>query len=91
MTDVLASHYMAGIVGVALLRHWYEPGAENDKRMGELASILEGLDEFREHLGGELTITLVPEIGKKLEVHEMDRAKILVALERLRERASVVA
>ena len=51
--------------------------------------ILEGLDEFREHLGGELTITLVPEIGKKLEVHEMDREKILVALEQLRERASV--
>jgi 3-dehydroquinate synthase len=48
--------------------------------------ILEGLEEFREHLGGELTVTLVPEIGTKVEVHEMDRVRILEALEELRER-----
>jgi 3-dehydroquinate synthase len=51
--------------------------------------ILEGLEEFREHLGGELTVTLVPEIGAKLEVHEMDRDLIMGALEELRERAAV--
>jgi 3-dehydroquinate synthase len=51
--------------------------------------ILEGLEEFREHLGGELTVTLVPEIGTKLEVHEMERALILEAMEELRERAAV--
>ncbi len=50
--------------------------------------ILQGLEEFREHLGGELTITLVPEIGKKLEVHEMNREHILTALRRLQERES---
>lgn len=50
MTDVLASHYMAGVVGVALLRHWYEPEAENAKRMDELASILGALDEFPQNL-----------------------------------------
>ena len=52
--------------------------------------ILEGLDEFREHLGGELTITLVPQIGQKLEVHEMDREHILTALKQLQDRASAV-
>lgn len=49
--------------------------------------ILEGLEEFREHLGGQLTVTLVPEIGRKIEVHEMDHAHVIAALESLRERA----
>jgi len=34
--------------------------------------ILEGLEEFRAHLGGRLTITLINEIGTKFDVHEMD-------------------
>ncbi len=45
--------------------------------------ILAGLEEFREHLGGELTVTLVPEIGRKIEVHEMDRVQVKAALEEL--------
>lgn len=53
---------------------------------GEL-TVLEGLEEFREHLGGELTVTLVPEIGRKIEVHEMDHAKIVEAVDALAERA----
>jgi 3-dehydroquinate synthase len=53
---------------------------------GEL-TVLEGLEEFREHLGGELTVTLVPEIGRKMEVHEMDHGMIVAAVEALAERA----
>jgi 3-dehydroquinate synthase len=34
--------------------------------------ILLGLQEFREHLGGQLTITMLTAIGKGEEVHEMD-------------------
>src|ERR1700761_9358776 len=34
--------------------------------------ILIGLQEFREHLGGELTIMLLNRIGEGVEVHEMD-------------------
>lgn len=34
--------------------------------------VLTGLEEFREHLGGELTITLLRRIGEGFEVHEMD-------------------
>ena len=45
--------------------------------------ILAGLEEFREHLGGQLTITLIPEIGRKVEVHEMDEAAVLASLEEL--------
>ena len=49
--------------------------------------ILQGLEEFREHLGGELTITLIPAIGRKLEVHEMDEDAVLGAVDDLRLRA----
>lgn len=34
--------------------------------------LLKGLEEFREHLGGRLTITLLNAIGSGEEVHEMD-------------------
>ncbi len=42
--------------------------AEDDGNL----TILKGLCEFREHLGGQLTITLPDGIGKKIEVHDMD-------------------
>ncbi len=38
----------------------------------EINELLKGIEEFREHLGGELTITLIPEIGKKTDVHTID-------------------
>ncbi|WP_254411806.1 3-dehydroquinate synthase [Dyadobacter diqingensis] len=41
--------------------------AENDK-----INLRNGLQEFREHLGGRLTIMLLEKIGKGVEVHEMD-------------------
>ncbi|MFZ9144516.1 MAG: 3-dehydroquinate synthase [Aquirufa sp.] len=41
--------------------------AENDK-----VNLTNGLNEFREHLGGQLTITLLEKLGKGVEVHEMD-------------------
>jgi 3-dehydroquinate synthase len=47
--------------------------------------ILAGLEEFREHLGGELTITLLKEIGRGVEVHEMDSQKIAEAIHELRQ------
>jgi 3-dehydroquinate synthase len=42
---------------------------------GRLA-LLQGLSDFKEHLGGELTITLLEGIGHGVEVHEMDEALI---------------
>ena len=36
------------------------------------SSLQRGLQEFREHLGGRLTIMLLEALGKGLEVHEMD-------------------
>ena len=48
--------------------------------------VLDGLGEFREHLGGELTITLLKRIGQGVEVHEMDERLVLRALDELRAR-----
>ena len=50
--------------------------------------LLEGLSEFKEHLGGRLTITLLSEIGCGVEVHEMQPAAILTALHELEDRYS---
>ena len=38
----------------------------------DLEDLLNGIQEFREHLGGELTITLISKIGAKHDVHEID-------------------
>ena len=51
-----------------------------------LPAILSGLEEFREHLGGELSVTLLAEIGRGVEVHEMNPQKIAGAIHELRQR-----
>jgi 3-dehydroquinate synthase len=48
--------------------------------------ILEGLAEFREHLGGELTITLLEGIGRGIDVHVVEDACVARAVGWLRER-----
>ena len=48
-----------------------------------------GLQEFREHLGGELTITLLSDIGVGVEVHEMDTELVLQSIQWLKERQEV--
>ncbi|MEX0773622.1 MAG: 3-dehydroquinate synthase [Balneolales bacterium] len=52
---------------------------------GKQASIIEGLNEFREHLGGQLTIMLLEGIGKGFETHSMDEGKILQSIRTLKE------
>jgi len=44
-------------------------------------SILQGLNDFREHLGGDLSITLLSALGCSVEVDEMDEGKILNAID----------
>jgi 3-dehydroquinate synthase len=48
--------------------------------------VLDGLAEFREHLGGELTVTLLAAIGRGVEVHEMRAPLVMSALDALRRR-----
>ncbi len=48
--------------------------------------MLDGLEEFREHMGGRLTIPMVRAPGDRLDVHEMDGPTVKAAFEELRER-----
>ncbi len=43
--------------------------------------VLGGLEEFREHLGGSLTIMLLRGIGRPFDVHEIDRDVMIRSIE----------
>lgn len=45
MHPIRFDHYLAGVVGLGLMRHWYADGATNATRMAELADILAKADE----------------------------------------------
>lgn len=49
-------------------------------------SVLHGLQEFQEHLGGELTIMLLDTIGRGVEVHEVDLNLYRKAMQDLKTR-----
>ena len=59
-----------------------------DDVMADTDALLEGLTEFREHLGGELTITLLEAPGRPIDVHTIDHAVMERALHALRDRAA---
>jgi 3-dehydroquinate synthase len=65
----------------------WHPALENRSPDGRLA-VLGGLDDFQEHLGGELTITLLAAIGIGVEVHEMDTSLVMTAMDWLKTRQS---
>ncbi len=54
---------------------------------GLSGNLLDGLEEFREHLGGELTITLLRDIGRGEEVHSIDAALMRESLRELERRS----
>ena len=47
----------------------------------DTASVLRGLSEFREHLGGQLTIMLLKGIGQPFDVHEIQRDTMIRSIE----------
>jgi 3-dehydroquinate synthase len=63
---------------------WHEQMATPGS--GGRPAVLAGLEEFREHLGGRLTVMLLERIGSGFEVHELDEAVILEASDLLRRR-----
>jgi 3-dehydroquinate synthase len=54
-------------------------------------SVMRGLTEFREHLGGELTISLLEAIGRPLEVHQIDHARMAQSIAELKRIAEARA
>ncbi len=58
----------------------YHPMLEDD-------AVFTGLEEFREHLGGKLTVTMLRDIGRPFEVHEIDYQSMRASIGVLREEA----
>ena len=56
--------------------------------MLESPEVFQGLREFREHLGGELTIQMLRRIGEGFNVHEIDEDLMRRAVAHLRDLAS---
>jgi 3-dehydroquinate synthase len=52
-----------------------------------LRVVLSGIDEFREHLGGELTLMMLEGIGSGREVRAVDEGRLVAAIEWLAARA----
>ncbi len=59
--------------------------------MHETKELFKGLEEFRQHLGGRLTLTMLPAIGRKIDVHEIDDDKMLAAIKHVADFARSVA
>lgn len=53
---------------------------QNDDKIEQL---LNGIEEFREHLGGQLTITLISDLGVKHDVHTVDMELMSKAITKL--------
>lgn len=88
----LVDHIHEVIYETRLDRHSYVPELEAHIDEPEHPRCLfQGLDSFREHLGGELTIMLLDAIGDGVEGHSVDRARYREAIALLRERAATTS
>ncbi len=54
----------------------------------ESGAIFDGLEEFRQHLGGRLTLTMLRGVGNSINVHEVDRMAMLEAIRFLQDRVT---
>lgn len=52
------------------------------------ALLMSGLEEFREHLGGQLTLILPKQLGEVAQVHELDAAMVRRASDELKARVA---
>ena len=54
-------------------------------RLADKATLFDGLEEFRQHLGGELTITMIDQPGQPLNVNTIDYVEMGLAIDELME------
>lgn len=52
--------------------------------------VLQGLEEFRQHLGGRLTVTMLKDLGESINVHEIDTDVMNSCIGELRELSTLV-
>jgi 3-dehydroquinate synthase len=53
--------------------------------------LFQGLEEFRQHLGGRLTVTMLSEIGRPIDVHEVDRPRMKEAIQAVVDRVAAIS
>lgn len=58
-------------------------------KLDDVDELFAGLEEFRQHLGGRLTLTMLPALGQKLDVHEINEPAMREAIATVREQAPV--
>ena len=54
-----------------------------DPSLSNLEILFDGLEEFRQHLGGRLTLTMLKDVGDPFEIHSVNRDKMLAAIEQV--------
>jgi 3-dehydroquinate synthase len=57
--------------------------ALGDSALENAQALFEGLEEFRQHLGGQLTLTMLRGVGDPIDVHEIDDSLMKDAITRL--------
>jgi len=72
---------LLGALGLPL----YHPALA--EQQGEELAVLAGLEDFREHLGGALSVTLLEGIGRAREVADIDARGVEAAIGWLIDRA----
>jgi 3-dehydroquinate synthase len=55
-----------------------------DPSLSDVEVLFNGLEEFRQHLGGRLTLTMLQKPGQPVDVHTVNRDKMLAAIEQLK-------
>ena len=53
--------------------------------------LIRGLEEFREHLGGRLTIPMISDLGVKFDIHQLNNDWIQAAALKLSEKQELHA
>jgi 3-dehydroquinate synthase len=77
-SEVRAIHGCLAALGLPL-RH---------RALRDTAALLRGVEEFREHLGGRLSLTMLAGIGRPVEVHEIDRQLVVRSVRALLQMAA---
>ena len=79
-----AAERILNVISTLQLPQWH-PCLEEQTSDGKRA-VYQGLEEFREHLGGELTLLLLRDIGIGENVHTMDLAILDESIDFLKQR-----
>lgn len=53
----------------------------------DVDTLLAGVEEFRAHLGGRLALPMIADVARPVQVHELDRAVLCRAIDRLEQQA----